>query len=37
MLDIFWGIIIGIVIGLHIGEYQACPKDKYSLEYGCVK
>ena len=32
-------IIISLVftMGLVIGEYKACPKDKYTFDYGCRK
>lgn len=26
---------IAFIAGLLIGEYQACPREAYSLEYGC--
>ena len=28
-------ILLAFVAGLLIGEYRGCPKDKYSMEYGC--
>lgn len=30
-------ILLAFVAGLLIGEYRGCPKDKYSVEFGCER
>ena len=30
-------VTLAFAIGAALGEYQACPKDKYKWEYGCER
>lgn len=37
MKDLLLYLLISLMIGFLIGEKQACPKGKYSYDYGCVQ